>query len=57
MRKWNDRDKDAKPLLKQFKANPKGFLNDNKVYAVGYGMPVPPEWKRGVDDDKYRVAN
>ena len=57
VRKWNDRDKDAKPLLKQFKANPKGFLNDNKVYAVGYGMPVPPEWKRGVDDDKYRVAN
>ena len=57
VRRWNDRDKDAKPLLKQFKANPKGFLNDNKVYAVGYGMPVPPEWKKGVDDDKYRVAN
>lgn len=56
VRRWNDRDKDAKPLLKQFKANPKGFLNDNKVYAVGYGMPVPPEWKQGVDDDKYRVA-
>lgn len=56
VRRWNDRDKDAKPLLKLFKADPKGFLNDNKVYAVGYGMPVPPEWKQGIDDDKYRVA-
>ena len=56
VRRWNDRDKDAKPLVKLFKANPKGFLNDNKVYGVGYGMPVPPEWKKGVDDDKYRVA-
>jgi hypothetical protein len=54
--RWNDRDKDAKPLLKMFKKDPKGFLDDNKVYAVGYGMPVPPEWKQGVDDDKYRVA-
>lgn len=54
--RWNDRDKDAKPLLKMFKKDPKGFLDGNKVYAVGYGMPVPPEWKKGVDDDKYRVA-
>lgn len=54
--RWNDGDKDAKPLLKMFKKDPKGFLDDNKVYAVGYGMPVPPEWKQGVDDDKYRVA-
>lgn len=56
VRRWNDKDKDAKPLVKLFKANPKGFLADNKVYAVGYGMPVPPAWKQGVDDDKYRVA-
>ena len=56
VRRWNDRDKDAKPLLKLFKADPKGFLNDNKVYAVGSGMPVPPEWKQGLDDDKLRVA-
>lgn len=56
VRRWNDRDRDAKPLLKLFKANPKGFLAENKVYAVGYGMPVPPEWKQGVDDDKYRVV-
>jgi hypothetical protein len=56
VRRWNDKDKDAKPLVKFFKANPKGFLADNKVYAVGYGMPVPPAWKQGVDDDKYRVA-
>lgn len=56
VRRWNDKDTDAKPLLKLFKANPKGFLNENKVYAVGYGMPVPPTWKQGVDDEQYRIA-
>lgn len=54
--KWNKGDADAKPLLKAYQANPKGFLNDNKVYAVGYGMPVPPEWRKDTDDDVYRVA-
>ena len=54
--RWNDRDGDAKPLVKAFKKDPKGFLNESRVYAVGYGMPVPPAWKQGVDDDKYRVA-
>lgn len=54
--RWNDRDGDAKPLVKAFKKDPKGFLNESKVYAVGYGMPVPPAWRQGVDDDKYRVA-
>ena len=56
VRRWNDRDKDAKPLVKSFKADPKAFLAENKIYAVGYGMPVPPTWKQGTDDDKYRVA-
>lgn len=54
--RWNDKDGDAKPLVKAFKKDPKGFLNESRVYAVGYGMPVPPAWKQGVDDDKYRVA-
>ena len=54
--RWNDRDGDAKPLVKAFKKDPKGFLNESRVYAGGYGMPVPPAWKQGVDDDKYRVA-
>ena len=54
--RWNDRDRDAKPLLKLFSANPKAFLEDNKVYAVGYGMPVPPEWIKEDKDDASRVA-
>lgn len=54
--RWNDRDRDAKPLLKLFKAAPKTFLDDNKVYAVGYGMPVPPEWIKEDKDDASRVA-
>lgn len=53
VRRWNDDDTDAKPLVRAFRADPKRFLNENKVYAVGYGMPVPPEWKEGIDDDKY----
>ena len=49
VRRWNDDDTDAKPLVR-------AFLNENKVYAVGYGMPVPPAWKAGIDEDKYLLA-
>ncbi len=42
--KWNTRDKDAKLYVRELKKDPKAFLNTFKTYAVGYGMPVPPEW-------------
>ena len=42
--KWNTADGDAKPLIKAFRKSPREFLANNKVYAVGYGVPVPPEW-------------
>lgn len=54
--KWNESDADAKPLLKAYRANPKAFLDDNKVYAVGYGMPIPPEWRKDTDDDVLRIV-
>ena len=43
--RWNDGDRDAKPLLKLYRESPKQFVRDNKLYAVGYGMPVPPAWQ------------
>lgn len=42
--KWNSRDKDGREYARQFRKDPKAFLNNYKVYAVGYGLPIPPEW-------------
>ncbi len=44
--RWNTSSPDAKPLVKRFRKDPKGFLNEFKVYAVGCGMPVPREWEK-----------
>lgn len=35
---------DAKPLVRELRENGRSFAKNNKVYAVGYGLPVPPEW-------------
>lgn len=43
--RWNTRDDDAEPLIESLQAAPKEFLKQNKVYAAGYGMSVPPEWE------------
>ena len=52
--RWNDKDRDAKPLIKEYRATPREFLRQNKVFAVGYGLSVPPEWdseyKGGADE-------
>lgn len=42
--KWNSRDPDAGPIIKEIKSNPKAWQNYN-LFAVGYGMPIPPEWE------------
>lgn len=39
---------DAKPLVRELRENGRAFLRNNRVYAVGYGLPVPPAWS----DDK-----
>ena len=41
-------DKDAKEIMNEFKASPRGFFNANKnnLYAVCYGMALPPEWEQ-----------
>lgn len=39
---------DAKPLVRELRENGRVFLRHNKVYAVGYGLSVPPAWS----DDK-----
>ncbi len=44
--KWNKGDADAKPLIRELQDAPRQFLKNNKVYAVGYGLSVPPEWER-----------
>lgn len=46
--RWNDADKDAKDIAKEYKANPRGFFSQNKnnLYAVCYGVALPPEWEQ-----------
>lgn len=44
--RWNNWDKDAKPIIKDIQ---KGNWQNYKLYAVGYGMPIPPEWEKAYD--------
>ena len=43
-----DLDKDAKEIVNEFKSSPRGFFSQNKnnLYAVCYGMALPPEWEQ-----------
>ena len=40
----NTKNKYAAKILKQIEEDP-NWLSKNKLYAVGYGMAMPPEWK------------
>ena len=56
--KWNKRDADAKPLIRELQDAPRQFLKNNKVYAVGYGLSVPPEWDNAYEgsmDEQMRL--
>lgn len=48
--KWNKSDEDAKHLIREYQDNPRQFLKQNKIYAVGYGLPTPPEWENAYND-------
>ena len=48
--KWNDKDPDAKLILAEFRKDPKGYFSSNKMFAVGYGLPLPPEWENAYAD-------
>lgn len=57
--KWNHRyDEDAEHLYDLYEKDPKGFVRRNKVYAVGYGLPLPPEWDNAYEgsmDEQLRL--
>ena len=44
--RWNTDTADGKAVVKQFRADPEGFLAGNKgnVFAAGWGLAVPAEW-------------
>ena len=44
MWRLNTGNKYAAKMLKQMEEDP-SWLNKNKLYAVGYGMAMPPEWQ------------
>lgn len=43
--RWNSGNEDADIVIQEYRADPRGFLAKHKLYAVGYGMPIPPEWE------------
>lgn len=45
VRRWNDDNKDAKMIIKELRQSPMAFFKNYKIYAVGYGIPIPPEWE------------
>ncbi len=58
--RWNDGwgQKDAQVIIDAYKENPKSYIRKNKVYAVGYGLSVPPEWdnaNKGSMDEQLRL--
>lgn len=56
--KWNKRNVDAKPFIRALQDAPRQFLKNNKVYAVGYGLSVPPEWENAYEgsmDEQLRL--
>ncbi len=56
--RWNKSDDDAEVLIEELEDAPRQFLKNNKVYAVGYGLSVPPEWEnayKGSMDEQLRL--
>ena len=45
VRRWNEDNKDAAAVIKELRNSPPAFFKNYKVYAVGYGIPIPPEWE------------
>jgi len=45
VRRWNDDNKDAKAVIEELRRSPAAFFKTYKTYAVGYGIPIPPEWE------------
>lgn len=45
VRRWNDDNKDAAAIIKELRNSPPTFFRNYKVYVVGYGIPIPPEWE------------
>ncbi len=56
--RWNKSDDDAEAFIDELEEAPRQFLKNNKVYAVGYGLSVPPEWEdayKGSMDEQHRL--
>ena len=45
VRRWNEKNKDADAVIKELRSSPVTFFKNYKVYAAGYGIPIPPEWE------------
>ena len=56
--KWNDSDEDGRIVVDAYRTNPKAYSKKNNLFAVAYGMPVPPEWEKDNTeaDERFRLG-
>jgi len=49
IKKWNTKDGDAKPIIKEMTKD-RNWFKGNELYAVSFGMAKPPEWENEYKD-------
>ncbi len=48
--RWNTRDDYAEDIIDAMRDNPQKWLSTHDLYAVGYGMALPPDWETTYKD-------
>ena len=41
--------------MKEYLADPRAYAKTHKLFAVGYGIPIPPEWEDDSTEADERV--
>lgn len=47
--RWNTDDKDARAIIDEIRRD-RNWLKNNELYAVSFGMAIPPEWENAYKD-------
>lgn len=53
--RWNRDNPDAEIVVKEYLADPRAYAKTHKLFAVGYGIPIPPEWEDDSTEADERV--
>ena len=53
--RWNEGNPDAEIVVREYRADPRGYAKKHPLFAVAYGMPVPPEWESDSTEADERI--